>query len=423
MAAAFQGLRLAALGALIPGVWAGPPDSLIILAKQRMAANSASLPNYTCLETIERSVRRREKSKPSFHDRIRVEVAYINGREMFSWPGAHAFEPDLLRQIPQVGISGTGAFGGWTRSLFGANGPAFAEGDRCSVSGRNGRQYTFRVPVERSNYTFRFAGRETIMPYSGSICVDPETSDVMEMDIDVGQLPAPIAANTESLHYRRTRVGSADFLLPRDDEVTIRDENGTDNRNRAEFSACREYGSESSISFDAQPEAAPEAPQGPAEIQLPAGLQLDLALSSPITSQDSAVGDAITARLNRAVTSAAGNIPKGALVSGRVRGLEQYLEPYKYFLVTLEFSSVAVEAKRAIFQARLVGPQLQVERRVERGSDDGAGALPVRASRSERRGLEIEGKLTSFGTFRVRGGNLRLRPGLHMIYETEGEGR
>jgi hypothetical protein len=386
-----------------------------------MATNSANLPNYTCLETIERSVRRIDKAKSLFHDRIHVEVAFIEGNEMFSWPGAHTFEPYLLEQIPQVGASGAGAFGGWTRALFGAAGPDFMNAGACSVEGRRGSQYRFLMPARTSDYEVRFGGKKTIAPYTGFVCVDPDSLEVMFLEVSVGQLPSPIASISESIHFARARVGLADFLLPQNDELTIADREGTENRNVIEFTGCREYTSQSSISFDAEPKAATDTKASSEDLQLPGGIPLDLKLESPIVSDDSAVGDPIMARLNRTVNSVGISIPKGAVVSGRIRGLEQYLEPEKYFLVTFEFSSVSFGGKRVMFRAGLIGPRLQVARRLaSTAGGRNPGISAQRSTRSES-GLEIEGSPSSFGTFRVRGGSLRLSRGLHMIYETQSE--
>ena len=51
---------------------------------------------------------------------------------------------------------------------------------------------------------------------------------------------------------------------------------------------------------------------------------MDLKLETPITSEDSAVGDPVTAQLNRAIEVSGVSIPKGATVDGRIKALEQY---------------------------------------------------------------------------------------------------
>src|SRR5579884_3469035 len=87
---------------------ASAPDAIIDRARQRMAANVAGLPNFTCTETTARTVRRASTQRLLFRDTIHLEVAFISGTEMFSWPGSGSFEPGFLQNLPHSGVSGTG---------------------------------------------------------------------------------------------------------------------------------------------------------------------------------------------------------------------------------------------------------------------------------------------------------------------------
>jgi hypothetical protein len=414
------------LVAIVRGVWPAPQVSpemtLMNQARQRMAANLASLPNYTCLEAIDRSVRRPAKQKLLFRDRIHLEVAFIEANEMFSWPGAGSFESDLLEQIPQVGASGAGGFGGWTRTLFGPSTPDFTYAGECMVDGRRGSKYTFRVPAKSSTYEVRSAGGIAMSPYSGSVCIDPGSLDIMLLEIITGQTPPPVASISESIHYGRARIGSADFLLPRDHELVVTDLEGNENRNLTSFTSCREYASQSSISFDMEHAAASGPQVKVEEVQIPPGVSMDLKLETPITFEESAVGDPITARFDRAIKAPGVSVPKGAIVSGRIRGLEQYFDPEKYFLVSLEFSSLTFDSKHAKFRAILLGPRLQAERHLDSsGMATETDVSTPGSAHSEPSGFDIDTSSPRFGVFRVRGGSLRLSRGLRMIWQTESE--
>jgi len=376
--------------------------------RQRMAANLAGLPNYTCLETIDRAVRRQSGKKLLFRDRIHMEVAFIEAREMFSWPGAGDFEADLLEKVPQIGARGAGGFGGWTRSLFGSSAPGLTGGGECMVEGRRGLRYNFSVPVAASKYAVLSGGRAAVMPYKGYLCVDADALQIMELAVQAEELPPPVAAMSETIHYGRTRIGASEFLLPTDHELTVTDLEGKENRSLTHFTACREFTAESSIAFDTEHRAAavPETKVG--ELRLPDGVQLDLELETPIRSEDSAVGDPIAARLNRAIHLSGVAIPKGATVSGRIAGLEQYFEPEDYFIVGLEFTSLIIGDKRAQFRAELVGPLPHEDGRVDL---TGVNREPTTSS-----GLDIVDAAS--GEFRVRGGRLRLTRGQRMVWKT-----
>ena len=389
--------------------WQEPQPGLVGRVRQRMTENLARLPNYTCLETIERSVHRQVKEKLVFRDRIHFEVGFIEAREMFAWPGSSHFEPDFLQQIPQAGVSGIGSFGGWTHTLFGPSAPSFNYAGECAADGRRGFRYNFRVPLSSSAYEIRFEGHAARSAYAGSLCLDPDALDVMVLEVRAEQIPLLVAAVSDVIHYGRIRIGSGEFLLPQQDELTMTDIEGNVNRNLTRFTACRQYASESSLSFADDPTAG-TVPQGKTrELKLPGGILLDLKLETPIASEGSAVGDPVTARLNRAIEASGVSIPKGATAAGRISALEQYYEPEKHFSVGLEFSSLTFAGGRALFHARLVGPRLAGERRLD----------SIATGHTHERGLDIDDSSSRAGAFRVRGGSLRLTRGFHMIFETQ----
>ena len=51
-------------------------------------------PNYTCVETVERSARPGAKKNFQLKDTLRMEVALVDGKEMFAWPGAKEIRSD-----------------------------------------------------------------------------------------------------------------------------------------------------------------------------------------------------------------------------------------------------------------------------------------------------------------------------------------
>src|SRR5580698_9823121 len=88
-----------------------PPD-LDALAKirTRMLFNLEHQPNYTCVETIERSSRAKSTNKFKVVDTLRLEVALADGREMFAWPGSKKFDETDVTQFVTSGAIGNGEF-------------------------------------------------------------------------------------------------------------------------------------------------------------------------------------------------------------------------------------------------------------------------------------------------------------------------
>ena len=91
-------------------------------------------------------------------------------------------------------------------------------------------------------------------------------------------------------------------------------------------------------------------------------------------------------------------VPKGALVSGRLRRLEKYTGESPYFVVGLEFTELDFPGNRARFFAEL--QQITTPSGLQRIAKMATPHLP------------------GVGTFSVRGGGLRLAAGLRMVWRT-----
>ena len=88
-----RGSRWAYLLAALPLLAADDAASIrIARIRSQMARNLERLPNYTCTQTIERSIRPARTRRFQLIDTIRLEVALVNGRELFAWPGSGKFD-------------------------------------------------------------------------------------------------------------------------------------------------------------------------------------------------------------------------------------------------------------------------------------------------------------------------------------------
>src|SRR5262245_31211795 len=89
-----RGVLLLAMAIVLPAfsqTELSPETLLLARIKVRAAENLTHLPNYTCLETVERSSRR-ASGKFQLVDVLRVEVAFAGNKEMFAWPGSLKFD-------------------------------------------------------------------------------------------------------------------------------------------------------------------------------------------------------------------------------------------------------------------------------------------------------------------------------------------
>lgn len=351
--AAIALLTSAAWGAAAQSTDLSPELLLLARIKAHMNGMLARQPNYTCLETIERDQRRGATRKFELVDTLRLEVALVEGKEMFAWPGQHNFQDTDLRNMVTTGAIGNGNFAQHARAVFGSSAPAFTYAGQEARDARLREHYDFRVPRLTSGYSIRNGDRRAVVGYHGSFWADAKTLDVLRLEVYADDIPVAlsIAAASDSMDYGRMRIGEGDFLLPLASEMTITDLDGAESRNRVRLSACRQYTGESVISFGEAPPPAP-APAPPVErIELPAGLSIVTGLEDEIDSDTTLVGDPIRARVLGAVKRKGKVVvPKGAFLLGRVVRLERRNE---FYIVGLEFSSVAFDNKRAPFVAKM----------------------------------------------------------------------
>lgn len=295
---------------------------LLTRIRTQMARTLARLPDYTCRETIERSLRRRPSNRYESRDALRVDVAYWNGRELYAWPGDRLGERALFDLVPDGSI-GTGNFGMLGRAVFADNGPIFLFEGRSVENARNQVKYSFQVPLANSTYTVRYGVLTATVPYHGWFTADADTYDVIAFEIEANEIPRDLETlkAIEHTEYARAHIGNSDYLIPATSETILVDLKGEIARNRITFARCREYAGESSVTFT-EPGAVPPAQPPPAVSQpLPARVELQLRLTTPIEPGVTAIGDRLTADVVKTVSRPV-PIPAGSSVTLRVIGME-----------------------------------------------------------------------------------------------------
>jgi hypothetical protein len=307
-------------------------------------------PNYTCVETVERSARPGAKKSFQLRDTLRLEVALVDGKEMFAWPGAKRFEATDLSDMVKEGAIGNGNFAMFARAIFETRSATF------NYKGPDGTliRYDYRVPLLESGYRIRIGEKKATVPYRGAIFVDPKNFDVHRIDVIAEDIPMTLglAATDTRMDYARVKIGDGDFLLPAESELTMVDLDGQEHRNHVRLASCREFAGESVLTFDDAPaDSTAAAPAKVEEISLPAGLTLELKLDDEIDTATAAVGDQLHARLaNDVKQKGRVLIARGASVTGRVTRLEKHSD---FTELGLEFLEAENGGVRARFKGRL----------------------------------------------------------------------
>lgn len=388
-----------------------PEILLLSRIKRHMEQVLNRQPNYTCLETIERSRRSGRTKRFQLVDALHLEVAVVEGKELFSWPGEREFKDRDLRELAPTGAIGNGSFALHARSVFLSGTPRITYSGEEIIAGRAVSRYDYDVPQFRSGFRIRIGHLEGITGYRGSFWNDAETLDLLRLDVEAIEIPPhlPLRGTKDSMRYERMPIGESTFLLPKSSEMILEDFDGTQSRNVIGFSRCRQFTGESTLSFDEAPPG-DTAPTPLAEaIVLPAGLSIELELLTPVQFPGNAIGDEIEARVRRDVKrKGVVLVPKGALLKGNVAVLERRKDSrgQEGILVALQWREISFDGK--------VGP---FEGQLEEG-----GAIPISQSSSRaiyhRPALRELGMAAHRDVFYVRKDSTQLPRGLPLNWRT-----
>jgi hypothetical protein len=387
-----------------------PETLLLARIKVRAEENLGRLPNYTCLETIERSTRR-PSGKFQLLDVLRMEVAFVGRKELYAWPGSQQFEDRELFEMVGYGAIGNGSFALHARSVFLSNAPNFTYvGDEIR-EGRRTVRYGYRVPIGHSGYQLRVRPAEGIVGYHGSFWADADSLDLIRLEVIADEIPpqVPILSASETLEYASVKIAGDDFLLPLSSELALTDLRRNENRNLTRFTRCRQFAGDSVISFDDAPSSVPELAKQRTLIQLNDGLEIEMKLETPIEGGVSAVGDPVQAVTVRDVTrKGTAIIPRGAVVTGRIVKLRRSDDAGD---VTW---AVGIQLTRIEFRDSYAEAHLRLD------ASQPAAQFPV--NRLSGRGIILRGDVESdprIGILYIRGDKGRIPSGFRMHWRTQ----
>lgn len=335
------------------GVWGQTPASpadLLARFRERMLETLGRQPNYTCLETVERS-RQAPRSGLQMKDVLRLEVALVDNKEMFAWPGSKEFEDKDLREIVATGMFGNGNYGLYSRMLFGGRGPTFEYRDEVQLGGGRAVRYDFRVERGGSGYELRVDNQTARVGFHGSIYVDPATADLRRLEVFADDIPPELGltAAEDRVDYTRVAIGDEKFLLPVESALLMASKDVV-SRNRVRFSGCRKFAGDSSLVFDESELQERVEASAVQEVVLAPNTSLQLEIRSDIRLDNAAVGDLVTAVLTSDVKNGKTVlVPKGASAAGRILTLEHFEYGSR---MKIEFTEIEWPGGHASFRAR-----------------------------------------------------------------------
>jgi hypothetical protein len=355
--------------------------ALIERVRARMRQNVERMPDYICLQTVNRSQRDGENDAFRARDVLRVEVGVSGNRELYAWPDESTMGERELAAMVGSGVVGTGNFALFAKHIFAASVAEFTAHGEETREGRRTYRFDYDVPRELSSYRLRVPPHEGITGFQGSFWVDRETLDLVRLEVRAADIPERlgVARVDSAVEYERSAVGDRDFLLPRRSELLLVTARGDQSLNRSEFTGCRQYQTSASVSFrpDEADRGAPDVPRpgapggtaAPPQWPIPARALIEVELAGALDPARVAAGDAIQAVVAKPVKDGERVIvPEGALVAGRVLGVERRSAPVEHYVLALQFHTLEWDGRRTPLFATMqdAGPAAGLIRREKR---------------------------------------------------------
>jgi hypothetical protein len=369
------------------------PVDVLARARVKLAAIARKLPKYTCLETIERAYYAAPTEKPGAslmtepascekkeigkngpfslvaEDRLRLEVAVGESGEIHSWVGASSFDSRSLFEMVSSGPISSGNFGTYLLDIFENPGAHLKFGGQKSEGSREIIEYSFVVPVEASHYVIHLGTGWKATGYRGSFQIDGATADLVRLTQQTDQLPPEgnMCRARTSIDYHTVPIGSGQLLIPLRSELHTLSPDAGETNSVTSYSACHEYSVESSLRFDDTDDVAGAAKApAPSDIHLPPGVILTLALLNPIDAGTAAAGDAVTAKVSKAVRSKGAKeilVPAGAIAHGRILQMRRQ-HTSQQFLISIVFETLEMNGTVSPISVQLER-ELKAEKRTE----------------------------------------------------------
>lgn len=363
---------------IVTAAWAARPgkepaesseSALVSRARQVVGEMLARLPNYTCLETLERTQRVVGERKFRLLDRARVEVAFVNGTELFAWPGSTEFDGTGLNTLlVGPGAFSTGDFGQHLRFTYRSELPLRLAG-KVRLNGREAWKFTQSLPADISHYEVIVPPAKAVVGYALTAWHDASSLELLRLELLSEEFPKEISLRRtfKAIEYATAQVNGLPVRLPSMTELSMTTLGGVENRTVSTFSNCHEYKGESTLTFE---EPAPEqaARRGdtthrrPAAADLPAGVEVQVKLDDAVDLRQAARGDQVSMTVSRdAMLNGNKVLSAGARVNARWKLIECSERPIAYCFAILDTESFADGASSGRFRGSLVSPSVERE--------------------------------------------------------------
>jgi VWFA-related protein len=221
-------------------------DALLADARQHALSYNDLLPNFLCLETIERSKKSKGDGDWEHVDTITERLLYRQKSEERSVVMLNGEKTHMSADSIE-GAHSNGEFGGILQAIFDpAVHAQFQWQKSAQDDGETVQVFRFKVALKDSNYFVNSPGDSQIRTaFNGYIYIDNDTHAVRRLLASTEELPAgfPIKATWIALRYDYVAINNHEYLMPASGEVgLVHGRHGMD-LNELRFSNYRRFGS------------------------------------------------------------------------------------------------------------------------------------------------------------------------------------
>ena len=263
-------------------------------------------------------------------DLVRLEVALVNGRELFAWPGSRSFEDTEIIDMVKGGAIGNGNFALHAKSVFQSNTPRFTLCGRANPRGwtQNIAMGLRCAPDAQRIHACEQGGARGdcwIPRFVLGGCDHVWTLVRLEVYADDIPPKLRIASAADAVEYHRVQLGEEAFLLPRKSELSM---TGSERRREPEPhyihrmpAICGRIDDPFRRSATRRAQVAKKQNE-----RSNSGRRCcwNVELETPVTEASLPLVIPITAILKRSVKLGSGLVaPKGALLHGRITHLRR----------------------------------------------------------------------------------------------------
>ena len=249
-------LVITSLANAVPAPSSDEFQAMVEGTRKRALGYAESLPNFSCVEMIDRSVDPAGSGRWRHLDSIAELLRYHDNSEsrvMLALNGKRStMEPEDLS-----GTVSHGEFGGVLNEVFRPSSKAEFQWKETDALGTGTVQVlSYRVVREHSD--FEIVGtdnRRIATGFHGLVYLDSATRGVRRITLEADDLPADFSVHAASISvdYDYIAINGHDYLMPIRGSVGLRKGKREAVINEIEFRDYKRYGSQSRISFGSQP--------------------------------------------------------------------------------------------------------------------------------------------------------------------------